>query len=133
MLSAANDNTAPSPSYLLIWKAIHARLQTIFVYDGKRREACPIILGYTREREEVVFAFQFAGETSSGSRLPQWRCFRLAKVQDLQSRTGPWHEGTSHAQSQTCVQWVDVDVNIADTLDRAGPLPASSPLLRRPR
>lgn len=130
---AANDNAAPSPAYLLIWKAIHARRQTAFIYDGKRREACPVVLGYTRAREEVMFAFQFAGETSSGSSLPQWRCFRLAKVRDLQSRAGPWQEGTSHAQSQTCVQFVDVDVNIADTLDRTGPLPVSSPLLRPPR
>lgn len=133
MPSAANDNTSPSPTYFLIWKAIRARRQTVFTYDGKRREACPIILGYTRRREEVMFAFQFAGETSSQTRLPEWRCFRLAKLQDLQSRSGPWHERSSHSQSQTCVQWVDVDVNIPDTLGRPGPLPASSALLRPPR
>jgi hypothetical protein len=133
MPSAANDNATPSSSYLLIRKAIQARQQTVFAYDGKRREACPVILGYTRAREEVMFAFQFAGETSSPSRLPEWRCFRLAKVEDLHSRAGPWHEGTSHGQSQTCVQFVDIDVNIPDTLTRSEPLSSSSPLLRPAR
>jgi hypothetical protein len=42
-------------------------------------------------------------------------------------------EGDSHKQPQTCVQFVDVDANIPDTLTRNQPLPFGSKSLRPPR
>ena len=37
--------------------------------------------------EEVVLAWQFAGESSG--RLPQWRCLKLANVKNARTRKGP--------------------------------------------
>jgi hypothetical protein len=123
----------PSEVYVRVWHAVRERKQIIFSYDGARREVCPLVLGYAADGEEKVFAYQFAGATSRGSKLPNWRCFSLANVKTMQLREGEWYEGTIHKQSQSCVRFVDVDANIAETLLRPAPLPFGSRALRPPR
>jgi hypothetical protein len=127
------ETRVPSAIYEVIWRAVRQKQQITFVYGSKPREACPIILGYSKSGDETVFAFQFAGGTSKNSPLPQWRCFLLAGIGNLQTRSGRWHEGGSHKQDQTCVQFVDVDVNIATSLTRARPLQFGSKELLPPR
>ena len=123
----------PSDAYTLIFQALRRREQLTFSYQGLPRECCPVILGYAADGREVLFAYQFSGATSSKTKLPQWRCFYVEGIGDLRSRAGAWLEGTSHTQAQTCVQFVDLDVNIPDTFTRDAPLPFGSPKLRRPR
>jgi predicted DNA-binding transcriptional regulator YafY len=100
----------PSSTYTLFRKAILAERQVVCSYDGRRRELCPHIIGTSRSGEEVVLAWQFAGESSGP--LPQWRCLRLANVRDAQMRDGRWHEGGSHRTEQTCVSTIDLDINV---------------------
>ena len=108
----------PSTIYRLIWKAARARKQITCIYGGCYREACPHILGYKKLGQEAVFVFQFGGDTTS--RLPP-------------QGDGRWHSGTHHTKTQTCIQFVDVDVNVPDTLKRRQPLTFGSPDLRPPR
>jgi len=101
----------PSTTYRLIWKAVRARKQITCICGGRYREMCPHILGYKKLGQEAVFAFQFGGATTS--RLPpqgDWRCFDLAGVTDVQLRAGRWYSGTRHTKTQSCIQFVDVDV-----------------------
>jgi hypothetical protein len=124
----------PSPIYRLVWKAVRARKQIACVYDGCYREVCPHILGYKKLGEEAVFVFQFGGESTS--RLPpqgDWRCFDLAEMTDVELRGGRWHSGTRHTKTQTCIQFVDIDVNVPATLKRRQPLAFGSPELSPPR
>ena len=117
-----------------MWQAIRTRKQIVCRYDGRYREACPHILGYKASGEEAVFVFQIGGE--SNSRLPpegDWRCFDLDRITDLRLRDGPWRGGTRHSKPQACIHFVDVDVNVPDTLTRPQPLPFGSPALRPPR
>jgi hypothetical protein len=100
----------PSLTYTLFRKAILTEQQVICLYDGRPRELCPHIIGHNRSGEEVVLAWQFAGESSG--KLPQWRCLRLAQVSDVGLRKGGWHEGGSHLTPQTCVSAIDLDINI---------------------
>ena len=51
----------------------------------------------------------------------------------IQFRDGDWRSGTRHGKAQSCVQFVDIDVNIPETLTRGQPLPFGSPRLRPPR
>jgi predicted DNA-binding transcriptional regulator YafY len=107
------SSPVPSPTYDLIEQAMTSRKQVLCTYDGYPRELCPVILGHTNG-EEVVLAYQFAGQSNSG--LPpegQWKCLRLSKVSNVQLRDGPWHAGFSHIRRQPCVQVVDLDVNPA--------------------
>jgi hypothetical protein len=122
-----------SDGYKLIFRALRRREQLTFSYQGLPRECCPVILGYAADGREVLFAYQFAGATSSKTKLPQWRCFYIAGIRDLKSRSGAWLEGTSHTQAQTCVHFVDVDVNVPDTLMRDLPLAYGAKALRPPR
>jgi hypothetical protein len=68
----------PSATYTLFRNAILGKQQVTCVYDGRRRELCPHIIGTNKADEEVVLAWQFSGESSGP--LPQWRCLRLARV-----------------------------------------------------
>ena len=99
----------PSATYVLFRNAILAEQQVICSYDGRLRELCPHIIGVSKSGEEVVLAWQFAGQSSG--RLPQWRCLRLANVRNALARNGPWHEGGSHRTEQTCVSQIDLDIN----------------------
>jgi hypothetical protein len=100
----------PSPSYTLFRNAILAEQQVVCTYDGRHRELCPHIIGANKNGEEVVLAWQFAGESTG--KLPQWRCLKLAAVKDARARVGRWHEGGSHKTTQKCVANIDLDINI---------------------
>ena len=100
----------PSKAYARFREAILTEQQVVCIYDGRPRELCPHIIGHNKSGEEVVLAWQFAGESSG--KLPQWRCLRLANVSDISLRKGPWHEGGSHLTVQTCVSAIDLDINI---------------------
>lgn len=101
-----------SRTYSLFRKAIREEKQVTCVYKGRYRELCPHIIGHTKG-EETVLAFQFGGETNT--RLPpggEWRCLALARVEQAVLRDGPWHEGTAHRARQTCVEDIDLDINV---------------------
>ncbi|QPF81912.1 hypothetical protein IC762_19135 [Bradyrhizobium genosp. L] len=100
----------PSKAYSLFREAILSEQQVVCRYDGRPRELCPHIIGLSKGGEEVVLAWQFAGQSSG--KLPQWRCLRLAQVSDISLRKGRWHEGGSHRSEQTCVSTVHLDINI---------------------
>jgi hypothetical protein len=100
----------PSATYILFRNAILAEQQVVCSYGGRVRELCPHIIGTNKAGEEVLLAWQFAGESSG--RLPQWRCLRLANVRHARPRKGRWHEGSSHRSEQTCVSAIDLDINI---------------------
>jgi hypothetical protein len=100
----------PSTAYTIFRKAILAEQQVTCIYDGRRRELCPHIIGTNKSGEEVVLAWQFAGESSGP--LPQWRCLRLTNVRQPRARNGRWYEGGSHSKEQTCVTDVHLDINI---------------------
>jgi hypothetical protein len=123
----------PSEDYVAIWRAVRGREQIAFTHNRKPREAYPVVLGYSADGREALMAYQFGGETSPGNTLPGWRCFHLADIRHLAARRGGWIEGDSHKQPQSCVQHVDVDANIPETLRRPAPLPFGSAELRRPR
>jgi hypothetical protein len=100
-----------SPTFRLFHRAILNRQQMTMVYDGKRREVCPYILGHNRSGEEAALVYQFAGESSRPGSLPNWRCFYLAGVTEAATRDGPWHGDAAHRQRQQCVDEVYIDVN----------------------
>ncbi|MEH2534490.1 hypothetical protein V1277_006215 [Bradyrhizobium sp. AZCC 1588] len=100
----------PSAAYTLFRNAILGEQQVVCVYDGRLRELCPHIIGTNKSGEEVVLAWQFAGESSGP--LPQWRCLKLANVRNPRTREGRWHEGRSHRTTQTCVNEIDLDINV---------------------
>jgi hypothetical protein len=99
-----------SATYSLFRNAILSEQQVVCLYGGRLRELCPHIIGTNKRGEEVVLAWQFAGESSGP--LPQWRCLRLANVRDARTRQGRWHEGGSHRTTQRCVSDIHLDINV---------------------
>ena len=102
----------PSATYRIVRDAIQNEQQVTCRYGGRYRELCPHILG-TTDGAEKLLAFQFGGETNT--KLPpggEWRCFKVADMRDVKARSGPWHEGSRHQSGQTCVQDIDLDINV---------------------
>jgi len=122
-----------SDVYKLIFQALRRREQLTFFYQGLPRECCPVILGYAADGREVLFAYQFSGATSSRSKLPAMALLLCRRHQRSPVATGILARRPSHTQAQTCVHFVDVDVNVPDTLTRKRPLPFGSDQLRPPR
>src|SRR5258706_1892807 len=100
----------PSRTYTLFRDAILREQQVVCSYDGRIRELCPHIIGTSKSGEEVVLAWQFAGESSG--KLPQWRCLRLADGRNARAPHGRLHEGGPHRTEQTCVSENDLRLNI---------------------
>ena len=105
-------DSMPSAAYELFLRAMREKRQIVCIYQGHRREICPILLGRTG-LEEKSLAFQFAGATSDGP-IPapgEWKCFKLKNVRDVVLRDGPWRSGEKHSTGQTCMKMVEYDVN----------------------
>src|SRR5260370_8215629 len=100
----------PSATYALFRNAILAEQQVVCLYDGRRRELCPHIIGTSKSGEEVVLAWQFFGESSG--KLPQWRCLKLANVRNPRGRGGPSPPGGSHPPDQTPPTHTHPPINI---------------------
>ena len=99
--------------FTIFHRAILDRKQVTFTYGGRHREVCPYILGHTKG-EEKLLGFQFGGESRRG--LPpggEWRCFGLAGISDVETRSGRWHGESEHRRTQHCVDIVYIDVNTA--------------------
>jgi hypothetical protein len=127
----------PSETYLLFEKAMRDEKQIVCMYEGYRREICPIILGHSRG-EERALTYQFAGQ--GRSKLPpggQWKCLWLFKASNVELRDGPWHSGTRHMTAQSCVEEVDLDVNPESPYNPKrrlqSPSPANPPTTSRRR
>jgi hypothetical protein len=101
-----------SATYELLLRAMREKRQVVCVYQGHRRELCPILLGRTG-LEEFSLTFQFGGDTSDGPIAPpgNWKCLRLKDVRDVALRDGPWHAGSHHSAAQSCMKMVEYDVN----------------------
>ena len=95
--------------YELIRTATLARQQVVATYKGHRRELCPHVLGTKEGRRQALF-FQFGGGSSS-SLAPggEWRCIPVDGLEDVVVRDGPWHTGSDHTVSETCVDEIDVE------------------------
>jgi hypothetical protein len=132
--SGGPANNRPSVMYRIFWQAVRARKQLTCVYAGRYREIFPVIVGYAAKTQERAFVFQTGGESSQKlSPGGNWRCFDLAGVTDVGIRDGEWTSGMRHSQPQSCIEHVDVDANIPDTLARDEPLAFGSSDLRPPR
>lgn len=110
--AAGSEGLAPSEAYRLFEQAMVERKQIVCMYEGRRQEVCPIILGHS-QGEERALTYQFAGESSSRELPPEgdWRCLRLSNVSEIQLRNGPWHRGDGHKQPSGCIDIVDLDLN----------------------
>ena len=105
---------AESATYRLFRQAMAELSPVTCAYDGKRREICPIILGYS-DGEEKALVYQFGGESSQGAAGARgWKCLALSKIRHAHMIDGPWHDGPGpHGQAQSCVADVEYDVNPA--------------------
>lgn len=101
--------------YDLLEQAILNKQQVIAIYKGYYREMCPHILGTKMGKAYCLF-YQFGGQSSSGTIIPEseenWRCIPVDGLENVSLREGDWHSGHRHTKRQTCVDEIDIDVNL---------------------
>ena len=102
-------------TYQLIAQAIQKKQQVIAAYHGYRREMCPHTLGRSRKGQRQALFYQFGGGSSSGL-APEgwpdnWRCITIDELTDVEVKDGEWHTSPVHTQLQTCVFYVEVEID----------------------
>lgn len=93
-------------------RAIIERHQVVCRYHDHVREVSPHAIGWRDGRPRVI-AFQFAGGSESG--LPSggaWRCFDLDGIEDPVARPGPLHGDAADLSRQSCLDRIDVAVEL---------------------
>jgi hypothetical protein len=99
----------PSARYREWFDAILNKRRVCYIYQGKPRDGCPHVLGLDKDGEEKVLVHRIV---PSGSQ-PQWRCLFVAETAIAGPAQGPWLEGNSHKQRNSCIVDVHIDVNRA--------------------
>jgi hypothetical protein len=66
-----------SSNYEKIWRAVRERKRIACVFEGRYREACPIILGYSVDGRERVLVFQIGGKRARDRNCPDGEAFML--------------------------------------------------------
>lgn len=104
-----------SNTYNIIRNAIVNQQQVIATYDNHVRELCPHVIGTKNGREQALF-YQFGGTSSSGPIIPNspknWRCIPIDGLSNVSVKQGPWHTAGNHSKAQTCVEDIDVEVQL---------------------
>ena len=102
-------------AYAIIRDAILNKQQIVARYRGYAREMCPHVLGTKDGREQALF-YQFAGSSRSGLGADgspnNWRCMFIDELSEVEAQDGEWHSAPKHTQRQTCVDQIDVEVEI---------------------
>lgn len=108
---ASTDRTMDT--YALLEHAVTHREQVIATYDGAPRAFCPHALG-TKNGTRHVLGYQFAGGSTHG--LPpggEWRCFDVDRLENVATRSGPWHTAVNAFNPQSCLDVIDLVVQPA--------------------
>ena len=110
-----------------------AAAQRVFEYDGRPRNACPVILGSRRPADEAVKVYQVGGETAraTASSRPGAICISTALADCGRSPArGARAAATSgRSRSSNSSAWMQH----AGHADPSGAVAVGSPLLRPPR
>jgi hypothetical protein len=102
-------------TYDIVRNAIANKEVITATYQDHVREMCPHVIGRKNGRDQALF-YQFGGTSSSGSIVPgspnNWRCIPIEGLSNVSSEPGPWHTGGNHSRPQTCVDDIDLEVDL---------------------
>lgn len=101
--------------YQVIRQAILDKKIIVAIYDGLERIMCPDVIGTNKQGRQQALCYQFAGESRSRPIEPDgspnnWGCIDLAKLSGVTVMDGDWHTAPNHSRPQTCVAYIDVEV-----------------------
>ena len=102
-------------TYLKVRQAVLEKKQVYATYRGFKRELCPHVLGTKGNSTQGLF-YQFGGGSSTGLEPDgsgaNWRCMLIDELTDVSVVDGEWHTAANHSRPQTCVDEIDVQVDI---------------------
>ena len=104
-----------SSVYDIVRNAIATKQIIVATYQDHVREMCPHVIGRKNGRERALF-YQFGGTSSSGpivaDALKNWRCIFLDGLSNITSQPGEWRTAGNHSRPQTCVDEIDLEVEL---------------------
>ena len=102
-------------TYDLIRSAIANKQIVVATYQDHVREMCPHVIGRKNGRKQALL-YQFGGTTRIGpitSDSPNnWRCIPIDELSNVTVRDGEWHTSANNFHSQTCVDQIDLKVDL---------------------
>jgi len=99
--------------YELIKLAIQNKSCITCTYNGHIRKMTPHVIGNKNGIEKALF-YQYDGESSEGlSKNPvkNWRCFVIAKIEDLKLNEDAFQTANNHSRKQNCVDEIDLEID----------------------
>ena len=104
-----------SNAYDVVRNAIANKHIIVATYQDHVREMCPHVIGRKNGREQALF-YQFGGTSSSGPIIPDalknWRCIPIDGLSNVSSKPGEWCTAANHSRPQTCVDEIDLEVDL---------------------
>jgi len=105
-----------SANYQIIRNAILNKQNVSADYKDFFRIMTPHVLGHKNGKEKCLL-YQFDGKSSSATTFPEnspknWRCVFLDELRNIAVIDGTMHTCDQHRQRQTCVDDVDVELEI---------------------
>jgi hypothetical protein len=99
----------------ILGAAIQERKCLTGLYEGVVRHFAPHALGARSDGTPAVFAFQYAGETTTSIPIGgEWRCFRLDRLSHLRRNEHHWRSRSNYSlKRQTCLAMIRVGLPIS--------------------
>jgi len=113
---AAERQTADE-IYSMVRSAIIDKNIVSASYRDYIREMCPHVIGKKNGHPQALL-YQFAGGSRSGLELDgspaNWRCLRIDELSDvsIKQSAGEWHTASNYSIRQTCVDDIEVKVDV---------------------
>ena len=95
-------------------RAIPARYLLSARYQGHLRLLAPRALGHTAEGALMLLSVQVGGASGTGLTAPpqeNWRCMRVARLEDLQVLATSFVSSERYDRRQTCIATLLADVH----------------------
>ena len=94
-------------------RAIRVRHLVSARYQGHVRLLAPHAIGHTAADELMLLSVQVGGTSSSRLTAPphgNWRCMRVARLEDLHALPGSFVSSQRYDRTQTCIATLLADV-----------------------
>lgn len=105
-----------SNTYDLIRNAIAKKQIVVATYQDLIREMCPHVIGKKNGKEQALF-YQFGGQSRSDPGITpgspnNWRCLPIDGLSNVTVKDGQWVTAENHSRPQTCVDEIDLEVDL---------------------
>lgn len=88
-------------NFEILCRAVNDKKCVTAVYKDQQRLFAPHCVGTGKNNEMNVFGYQYGG--ASSGKLPNWRCFRVDELDNVEINSDEWMTSSDHSKPNSCV------------------------------